>query len=176
MEAGANQLRPAHYAPRGEDMKSRFAKVVREITELIEPVLDEMGIELVDAQYLSERGRWILRIYVDQAGGIGVDECAEVSREIGDLIDVRDIIGHEYVLEVSSPGLDRPLTRDAHFLGAVGKKVKVRMQSPIEGRRNFTGRLRRFENRTLYLEAEKGVIPLSLENVEKANLVYEFQN
>lgn len=158
-------------------MKSRFIKIVQEVIELIEPVLDEMGIELVDAQYLSDRGRWILRIYVDQAGGIGVDECGEVSREIGDLIDVEDIIEHEYVLEVSSPGLNRPLTRDAHFRRAVGMKIKVRTQAAVEGgQRNFTGCLRRFENRILYLESENRVIPLALENVEKANLVYEFKN
>ena len=74
-----------------------------------------MDVELVDIEYLSEHGRWVLRIYVDQEGGITLDGCARVSREIGDLIDVKDILQHEYVLEVSSPGLNRPLKKEKDF-------------------------------------------------------------
>ncbi len=149
---------------------------IEKVFHLVEPVLDEMGFELVDIEYLSEHGRWILRIYADKEGGITLDECAGVSRQVGDLIDVKDIIPHGYVLEVSSPGLNRPLKKEKDFLWAVGKKVKVKLMLPLEGRRRFTGYLRKFQERTLYLEVDNHLIALPKQDVEKANLVYEFDS
>ncbi len=81
------------------------------VESLIGPILDEMDYELVDIEYLSERGKWVLRIYVDKEGGLTLDDCARVSSEIGDLIDVKDIFQHKYVLEVSSPGLEKSLKK-----------------------------------------------------------------
>jgi ribosome maturation factor RimP len=150
--------------------------VIREISQLIEPILDEMDVELVDIEYLSYHGRWIVRIYVDKEGGITVDDCARVSREIDEIIDVKDVIPHAYVLEVSSPGLNRPLKKDKDFQRAVGKKIKARISAPLKGRRHFTGYLKDFRNGTLYLEVEDNPVSLSLRDVEKANLVYEFEN
>lgn len=149
---------------------------IKDVSRLVEPVLDEMGLELVDVEYLSERGRWILRIYADKDGGITLDDCARVSRQVGDLIDVKNIIQHEYVLEVSSPGLNRPLKKEKDFLLAVGKKVKITMAKPIQGRRRFTGYLKKFHERTLYLDSDNDSIVLPWQDVEKANLVYEFDN
>ena len=150
--------------------------VIKEVTLLIEPVLEEMDVELVDMEYLSEHGRWVLRIYVDQEGGINLDGCARVSREIGDLIDVKEIIQHEYVLEVSSPGLNRPLKKEKDFLRSVGNKVKVRMVAPVEGRRNFTGYLRDYRDGMLFVDVKDILVSLPRTDVEKANLVYEFKN
>lgn len=149
---------------------------IREVVKLIEPILDEMVFELVDIECLSEHGRWVLRIYVDKEGGITLDDCARVSKEIGDLIDVRDIFNHKYVLEVSSPGLNRRLKKEKDFLTAVGKKVKIRMGRPVEGRRNFAGYLRDFRDQLLYIETKDSVVPLSLQDVEKANIVFEFKD
>ncbi len=150
--------------------------IIRRLTRIIEPIVDEMGFEFVDVEYLSEHGRWVLRIYVDKEGGITLDECARVSREVGDLIDVKDIIQHKYVLEVSSPGLNRPLKREKDFLRAVGKKIEIKMVIPVEGRRRFTGYLRKYQERTLYLEVENNLVTLPLRDMRKANLVYEFEN
>ncbi len=150
--------------------------MVKKVSELIEPVLEALDIELVDVEYLSEKGKWVLRVYVDEEGGITLGDCARVSREIGTLIDVKDIIDHEYVLEVSSPGLNRPLKKEKDFQGAQGKKIKVRMKKPVEGQRNFSGLLRRFQEGILYVEVKDRVVPLSFSDVEKANLVYEFEN
>ncbi|MFZ7111064.1 MAG: ribosome maturation factor RimP [Desulfatiglandales bacterium] len=144
--------------------------------DLVEAVVEKIGFELVDVEYISIGGRWILRLYIDKEGGVTIDDCARVSGEIGTLIDVKDIIAHEYVLEVSSPGLDRPLKKEIHFLEAVGKKVKIKMKSPVEGRRNFTGYLKEFRNGTLFLEMETGAAALPWQGVEKANLVYEFDS
>ena len=142
--------------------------------EAAEPVINELGFELVDLEYLASRGSWILRIYIDKEGGVTLDDCALVSREIGDLLDIRELIGHKYVLEVSSPGLDRPLTREKDFIKALGKKIKVRTDEPFGGARNMTGILKEFKDKALTLELERGSVSIPLECVEKANLVYDF--
>jgi ribosome maturation factor RimP len=149
---------------------------IKKVTQLVEPVLDEMGFELVDIEYLSEHGRWVLRVYADKQGGITLDDCARVSRQIGDLIDIKDIIPHGYVLEVSSPGLNRPLKKENDFVRAVGKKIKVKMIVPVKGRRRFTGHLRKFEESTVYIEVDNNLFALPSQDVEKANIVYDFGN
>ncbi len=155
-------------------MVSKAHIITKQVADLVEPILGEMGFELVDVQYLPKYGRWVLRLYIDTEGGVTIDDCARVSREIGDLIDVKDVIMHEYILEVSSPGLNRPLKKEADFIWARGKRVKVRMVKPVNGRRNFTGYLKNFEDGTLYVEAEGSLMALPWVEVEKANLVYEF--
>jgi len=150
--------------------------VVKRVSQLVEPVLDEAGIELVDIEYLSERGRCVLRVFVDRDGGITLNDCAQLSREIGVLIDVKDIIQHEYVLEVSSPGLNRPLKKEKDFLWAIGKKVKVQMANPVKGRSNFTGYLKDLKDKMLCLDVENNPVLLPLRDVKKANLIYDFEN
>ncbi|MBN1276449.1 MAG: ribosome maturation factor RimP [Deltaproteobacteria bacterium] len=148
--------------------------VIQEVTRIIEPILEEMGFELIDIEYLSEQGRWVLRLFLDKEGGITLDDCAKASREIGDLIDIKDVISHEYVLEVSSPGLNRRLKRDKDFLQAIGQKIRVKMAVPVEGRRNFTGYLRDFKEGMLNLETAATLVLLPLKDIERANIVYEF--
>jgi ribosome maturation factor RimP len=147
---------------------------IRKVTESVTPVLDEMGFELVDIEYLSQSGRWVLRIYADKEGGITLDECARVSREVGNFLDVKDIIPNEYVLEVSSPGLNRPLKNEKDFERAIGKNVKIKMVAPINGRRRFAGYLKKVVQGTVYLEIDNNLFALSGKDIEKANLVYDF--
>lgn len=147
---------------------------IRKVTECVTPVLDEMGFELVDIEYLSQYGRWVLRIYADKEGGITLDECARVSREVGNLLDVKDIIPNGYVLEVSSPGLNRPLKKEKDFERAIGKNVKIKMFAPINGRRRFAGYLKKVMQGTVYLEIDNDLFALSRKDIEKANLVYDF--
>lgn len=149
-------------------------KIVEQVIALVEPIVEELGFQLVDVEYVTERGRQVLRIYLDKDGGITVDECALVSNEVGDLIDVREIITHGYVLEVSSPGLNRPLRKEKDFIWAVGKKIKLKTVEPIEGRRNFTGYLKECSGGVIVLDLEGTEVTLPLEGLEKANLVYEF--
>jgi ribosome maturation factor RimP len=148
--------------------------ISEQIIALAEPILGEMGFELVDAEYLSEHGRWVLRLYIDKDGGITIDDCANVSRELEAIIDIKDIIDHEYVLEVSSPGLNRPLKKEKDFILVIGKQIKVRMRNPIDGRKNFSGRLRDYQDKNIHLEIDGELITLPWPDVEKANLVYEF--
>lgn len=153
---------------------TNFTQITGKIHELAEPVLENIGFELIDVEYLSMHGKWVLRLYIDKEGGVTIDDCAYVSNELGDLIDIKNIINHEYVLEVSSPGLNRPLRRKKDFLGAIGEKAKIRTIKPIEGRRNFTGRIMDFHDNTICLETENGIIDISLSEVERSNLLYDF--
>lgn len=150
--------------------------ITKQVSDLIEPILNEMKFELIDVEYLSDRGRWALRIYIDKDGGVTLDDCAAVSGELGDLIDIKNIIEQEYVLEVSSPGLNRPLKKEADFIRAIGKKIKVRTRTPVDGRRNFTGVLKDFKEQKLALDSEGGLVTLAWSDMEKANLVYEFHD
>jgi ribosome maturation factor RimP len=148
--------------------------VVGKVTGLVAPIIEDMGFELVDVEFLVERGRWVLRIYADKEGGITLDDCVRVSREVGDLLDVKDAVDHEYVLEVSSPGINRPLKKEKDFEQAIGQKVKIRLIQPLGGQRNFTGYLRAVIGKTLHVETTKAQVALPLSEVEKAHLVYEF--
>lgn len=154
---------------------SNNATIVEQVLDLTEPILDGIGFELVDVEYLMERGRWVLRLYIDTEKGVTLDDCARVSREMGDVMDVHDVIPHRYVLEVSSPGLNRPLRKERDFARVVGKRVKVRTTVPIQGRRNFTGLLIAFRDGTLLIETNGQEVTLSRSDVEKANLIYDFE-
>lgn len=149
-------------------------KALETVSHLIEPILDEMGVELVDVEYHHEQGRWVLRIYVDMAGGISVEDCARVSREIEDLIEVKDVFPQSYVLEVSSPGLNRPLKKERDFVRAIGEKIKVKMREPLNGRRNFSGYLRAVKDGRVALDIQNDRVVLSLDGMEKANLIFDF--
>lgn len=151
-----------------------MSSTTEQIIELVEPILDGMGFELVDVEYLCERGRWVLRLYIDKTKGVTLDDCALVSRELGDLIDSRDFVPHRYVLEVSSPGLDRPLRKEKDFIRVIGRKIKVRTVTPVKGRRNFTGYLRDVQNGTLSMDVEGQMVALAWSEIGKANLIYEF--
>ena len=157
-------------------MSDAVDSVIKDVTLLVEPVLDEMGFELVDVEYLSGHGKVVVRIYADRDGGITLDDCALLSREIGDLLDVKDIVQHGYVLEISSPGLNRPLKMEKDFLSAVGRKVKIKMVRPLNGQRNFTGKLRGFQDGILHIETVDNLFLLPWQDVGKANIVYEFDN
>jgi ribosome maturation factor RimP len=155
-------------------MSSRVLSIAEQVADLVGPALEDMDFELVDVEYLSRHGKWVLRLYIDKEGGVTLDDCARVSREFGDLIDVKDIIIHKYVLEVSSPGLDRPLKKEKDLEHAIGKKIKVKTVAPVKGRQNYTGYLMNFQKGILYIELENGPVHLPWKEVEKANLVYEF--
>jgi ribosome maturation factor RimP len=155
-------------------MENKTDSIPERVYELIDPILRAMDIELVDVEYLTDKGRWVLRVYIDKNGGVTVDDCARVSGEIEYPIDVQDIIKHEYVLEVSSPGLNRPLTKEKDYQRALGKKVKIKMSFPQEGRKNFKGYLKNLDDEYLHLEVNGQLFRLPRHDIMKANLVYDF--
>lgn len=157
-------------------MERKTLSIAGQVGSLVEPILEEMGYELVDVEYVSSFGRWILRLFVDKEGGVTIGDCARISQELGDLIDVKEFIRHEYYLEVSSPGLDRPLKKEKDLSRAVGKRVKVRLASPVNGRRNFAGVLVHYSDGILHLKVDGQEVALPWPDVEKANLMFEFKS
>ncbi len=147
--------------------------IISKVEKLIEPMLEDMGYELVDVEYQFKYGRWVLIIYIDKPDGVGINDCVRVNNEIGDIISLKDIITHAFVLEISSPGLNRPLKKEKDFIWAIGKKIKVKMERPINKRKNFTGYLKGYRDGLIQLEIEHDIIELPTGDIQKANLVYE---
>jgi ribosome maturation factor RimP len=150
------------------------ADTVERVKVLAGPVLDELNIELVDVVLLTEGGRRVLRVFIDKPGGTTLDDCGRVSRELGTLLDVEDIIPYRYCLEVSSPGIDRPLVREKDFLNAVGKKVNIRTKEPLDGRRNFKATLHGLsDGRVIITDSNGRKWEIVLDNIEKARCEVE---
>lgn len=148
--------------------------MVKRVGDIIQPLLGPEGFSLVDIAYKWEHGRWVLRIYIDKDGGVTVEDCAQVSRELGQMLDIEDIIPTSYSLEVSSPGLDRPLKQEEDFVKYAGRRVKIKTKDYVLGRRNFKGELLGCEEGKVLVKVEGGEvfsIPHSL--IIKANLEIE---
>lgn len=122
--------------------------------ELLLPIIQEHQFELVDVEYVKEGGSWYLRAYIDKPGGIAVDDCEIVSRALSDLLDEKDFIEDSYILEVSSPGLGRPLKKDKDFERSLGEEVDVRTFRPINHQKDFTGILKEYDKERIVIEME----------------------
>ena len=151
--------------------------IINKVFELAEDLLSESLMEVVDVEFLSEHGRWVLRLYIDKEGGITLDDCAGVSRELGDLIEVKNIIDYPYVLEVSSPGLNRPLKKEKDFIRSIGKIVALVVSKPINNRKNFTGRVTSVREGVISLLLNDNTLAeVPLKEINKARLKYKFKN
>jgi len=144
------------------------------IANLIEPVLKESNIELVDIEYKKTGKNWVLRVFVDKDRGVTVSDCHKLSREVEDLIEINELIADHYILEVSSPGLDRPLKREADFLRNKGKRVRIKTYSLINNNKTNVGTVRDCSNNTLFLEDKKNVLEISLSDIAQATLIIKF--
>ncbi len=148
--------------------------VVESIIEISEPILKDEGLELVDVEYKKLGKTWTLRVFIDSKQGVTVDNCQKVSRQISDLIEIDDLISNPFLLEVSSPGLDRPLKKEKDFLRFKNKVVQVKTFSPMENRKKFQGTIQDCKNQILFLD-EKGVsIEIALDKISKAKPIIEF--
>lgn len=124
--------------------------------ELIMPVIVENNFELVDVEFVKEGSSWYLRLYVDKEGGININDCELVSRAMSDILDKEDYIEESYILEVSSPGLGRPLKKDKDFVRSTGKEVEIRLYKAVEKQKEFTGILKDFDKNSVTIELENG--------------------
>ncbi|MBE9532340.1 MAG: ribosome maturation factor RimP [Proteobacteria bacterium] len=141
------------------------------IKALVEPVVEDMGFELVEVEYLQAYGSWVLRLYVDKPGGIGIDDITRVSREVNTILDVEDTIKGAYSLEVSSPGLDRPLVKPEHFTSVIGKRARIRTKALVDGRKNFKGEITGFSDGVVTIDDdEENSFKIDIENIDKARL------
>jgi ribosome maturation factor RimP len=141
------------------------------LSEVLEPFLAEELVELVDIQVQARGRRRVVSLLVDQPGGVTIEDCARISRRVEDLLDTEDPIPFQYVLEVSSPGLDRPLTKPSHFERFAGERVEVRMSTDFGPRRRFTGRLVGLSGDDVCVALEEGEdVRLPLDKVERARV------
>ncbi len=124
--------------------------------EILNPIVEEYGFELVDVEYVKEGSTWYLRAYIDKPGGISIDDCEAVSRRLSDILDEKDYIDDAYILEVSSPGLGRPLRKEKDFRRSLGEEVEVRTYRMIEKQKEFTGILKEYDEKTVTIEEDGG--------------------
>lgn len=124
------------------------------VEEYLLPLMEEHGFELVDVEYVKEAGTWYLRAYIDKEGGIAVDDCEVISRKLGEWLDQKDFIEESYILEVSSPGLGRPLKKEKDYIRSMGKDVEIRLYRAIDRQKEFTGALSAYDDTTVTITME----------------------
>lgn len=154
-------------------MEGSTAAAVRAV---IEPAVQDLGYALIFVDVTGSGGRRILRLYIDRSEGIGLEDCASVSRQVSPMLDVEDALDGPFVLEVSSPGLERPLVRPTDFERHQGARVKLQTGKAIEGRRRFSGTLRGWEDDVVVLEDEDGTeVRIPYTSLKRANIVHRFE-
>ncbi len=147
---------------------------VEKIEGLVADLLKSEGLELTDLEFRKEARGWVLRIFMDKPGGVTLDDCSETSRQLGDQIEVEDLIPHSYTLEVSSPGLERPLKKEKDFLNSIGKLVQLSTHDPFQGQTFFKGILLEYRaDGCLRLAETKKIWEIPANFVAKARLVFE---
>lgn len=142
-----------------------------ELTRLLEPAVERLGYELSDLEFRIGGRDGLIRVYIDKPEGVGLADCETVSRQISAVLDVEDPLPGHYVLEVSSPGLDRKLTKPAHFQRFLGSDVKVKLRFPVAGRRNFRGKLTAASEEKIEVEVDAQSHSLPLATIESARLI-----
>ncbi|MEY2700315.1 MAG: ribosome maturation factor RimP [Pseudomonadota bacterium] len=147
-------------------------RMPEQLAKLIEPAVTGLGYELVDLEFESQ-GR-ILRLYIDHADGITIDDCSKVSYQVSGILEVEDPISGQYQLEVSSPGMDRPLVKPEHFQRFTGQMARIQILRPIGNQKRFKGRITAASDESVTLETETGSVELTYGAIEKARLVPEF--
>ena len=155
-----------------------MSQIETTIEDLLSPAVSALGLELLGIEFSAGSHHALLRIYIDapqREGGINIEDCEQVSREVSALLDVHDPIEAHYTLEVSSPGLDRPLFKPAHYERFLGEPVKITLDLPQDGRRRFQGRILGVEGETISVEQDGKPVALSWGNIQKAKLAPVFE-
>ncbi|MCQ6280163.1 ribosome maturation factor RimP [Bacillus sp. EB600] len=155
-----------------------MSKVTEIVEELAAPITSELGLELVEVEYVKEGKNWFLRVYIDKDNGVDIEECGLVSEKLSEKLDEIDPIPHNYFLEVSSPGAERPLKKEKDFEKVIGKNVFVKTYEPIDGEKTFEGILTSFDGNMVSIEAKiktrKKMVEIPYEKVASARLAVSF--
>jgi ribosome maturation factor RimP len=130
------------------------AKIEKTVEEIAIPIIDGLGYELVDVEFVMESKEWYLRVYIDKEEGISIDDCSIVSRALSDKLDEIDPIDYSYYLEVSSPGIERPLKKEQDFIRFAGQEIKINLYKSLEGKKSVVGTLKGLENNVIILECD----------------------
>jgi len=155
-------------------MDSIEENIISNIKELLEPILFEKRLELFDIEFKSQGQKGVLRVFIDKDEGVTIDDCTVISRELGTLLEVHDVIPGSYTLEISSPGLTRPLKKPSDYVRFKGKAVKIKTIEDIEDKNIFTGKLLDFKDETVYIETDGTNYLIPYSKIEKANLELDF--
>ncbi|WP_167469009.1 ribosome maturation factor RimP [Pseudomonas reidholzensis] len=147
---------------------------LEQLQALLAPVVEGLGYQCWGIEFISQGKHSVLRIYIDKEDGVLVDDCAKVSHQCSSVLDVEDPISAEYTLEVSSPGMDRPLFTLEQFALHAGEQVKIKLRSPFEGRRNFQGLLRGVEDQDVIVQVDDQEFLLPIDSIDKANIIPSF--
>lgn len=155
-----------------------MSKVTEIVEELTQPIVQELGLELVEIEFVKEGKSWFLRVYIDKDNGVDIEDCGLVSERLSEKLDELDPITHNYFLEVSSPGAERPLKKPKDLEKAIGKNVFVKTYEPIDGEKSFEGTLVEFDGQTVKIEIKiktrKKIIEIPYEKVANARLAVIF--
>ncbi|MBE7065976.1 MAG: ribosome maturation factor RimP [Ruminococcaceae bacterium] len=143
--------------------------VTKDVAALAQPVIEGLNMDLIDTEYIKEGSKWVLRLYIDKDGGVGLDDCQLVSEALNDLLDGADIIKTPYTFEVSSPGLDRPLKTDKDFQRYKGDMVEVHLYAPINGSKLYTGTLHDRKDGMITIVCEEKEITFAEKDIAKIN-------
>lgn len=142
--------------------------------ELVQPIVEGNQFELVDVEYVKEGSNWYLRIYIDKPGGITIDDCEMVSRAFSDILDENDYIEDSYILEVSSPGLSRPLKKDKDFNRNIGKEVEIKLFKSMDKRKDFDGILKAYDADTVTIDEDGKEIVFNRNEIALIRLAFDF--
>ena len=151
-----------------------MATIREKLHVLIAPVVEGLGYELVGIEYLPQGKHSLMRIYIDQEDGVTLEDCEQVSRQVSAVLDVEDPVNGQYSLEVSSPGLERPLFVEEHYTRFAGNQVFVRTSFPLDGRRKFEGILKGVDGEDVVVEIGEGTFRIPLVQIDKAHLIPDF--
>ncbi len=142
--------------------------------QLVQPITDAHQFELVDVEYVKEGSNWYLRVYIDKQGGITIDDCELVSRALSDILDEKDFIEDAYILEVSSPGLTRPLKKDKDFARSIGEEVEIKLYKPLNKRKDYCGILKAFDADTVTIDEDGDEIVINRSDIALIRLSFDF--
>lgn len=149
--------------------------LLERLRRLTEPLVISEGMELVDIEFRREPRGWVLRVFIDKEGGVTINDCVSISQQLGDILDVKDLIPHSYSLEVSSPGVERPLKKEEDFRRFAGRKARLFTQEPVDGKRFLEGILRGIEEGVIYLETSEGLKEVHRSVISRAHLVFDIK-
>lgn len=141
---------------------------------LLMPLMEQHQLELVDVEFVKEAGTWFLRAYIDKPGGVTIDDCEVVSRALSDLLDEEDFIEETYILEVSSPGLGRPLKKDKDFERSLGEEVELKLYKPLDKQKEFTGYLKSYDEKNIVVDIEGEDFTFARKDIANIHLAIHF--
>lgn len=153
---------------------SRREEYEQKAEAILTPIVESRGFELVDVEYVREAGCWYLRGYIDKPGGITVNDCEDVSRAFSDILDEKDFIEDSYIMEISSPGLDRPLKKEKDFKRSLGKLVEIRTYRPIEKQKEFCGILNAYDSNRVTIDEDGTERTFDKKDIALIRLAIEF--